>query len=73
MIDQIFVHHLRPLQLLQLLDQGIVAQDRPRQSQSVRGRARHVLDHLVLQLFQNLNENKMFRLICVNKFTSGAK
>lgn len=53
MIYQSLVHHLRPLQLFQLLYQGVVAQDGPGESQGVRGRRAHVLHHVMLQLLQN--------------------
>ena len=52
-VDQPLVHQLGPLQLVQLLHEGVVAEDRPRQPQRVRSLRAHVLDHLVLQLLED--------------------
>ena len=52
-VDEPLVHQLRPLQLVQLLDEGVVAEDRPRQPERVRRLRAHVLDHVVLQLLQD--------------------
>ena len=52
-LHQSLVHLLGPFKLLQFLDERVVAEDGPGQTQGVGRRARHVLDNLVLELLQD--------------------
>lgn len=46
------IHHFRVLQFLHLFNQSIVAQDSPRQPQSISCRRTHVFDQSMLHLLE---------------------
>ncbi len=52
MVHESSVHNLCPLELLQLLDEAVVAKDGSGEAEGVGRRGRHALDHLVLELLE---------------------